>query len=382
MNEVKINSTPVRTSQNYQINDIAITMKSDENVSSFTNCFLQDFDANHINISSITDELSLTYGNGKQLEKQVRECCNKKMQLTFQENSMQENMVHFIFDKENCTLIDDIEIIVPDNCEGKMTIRYATSLKEEGQYILYQEQNTNWKNIATRMEGPTCTESGYHNGVIRAKLGKNAKLKLTVVNTLGEEITNLIALENHLEGKANLEYTIVDFGGNSSVTNYYADLIGEESENNLDAIYLGTNHQLLDMNYIVAMHGAKTKVNMDVQGALKEEAKKHFKGTIDFKRGCKKAEGSENEFCMLLSDSAKSISLPMLLCDEEDVVGNHAAAAGKVSNKELFYIMSRGLTEKEAKILLIRAKFNKVIDKISNDDLKEEIIRELESKLE
>ena len=51
---------------------------------------------------------------------------------------------------------------------------------------------------------------------------------------------------------------------------------------------------------------------------------------------------SENEYCMLLSDNAKSISLPMLLCGEEDVEGNHGVASGKVNRDELLYIMSRG----------------------------------------
>ncbi len=55
---------------------------------------------------------------------------------------------------------------------------------------------------------------------------------------------------------------------------------------------------------------------------------------------------------MLLSDKAKSIALPMLLCTEDDVEGNHSTASGKVDNKELFYIMSRGLSYKEAVNLL------------------------------
>ena len=63
---------------------------------------------------------------------------------------------------------------------------------------------------------------------------------------------------------------------------------------------------------------------------------------------------------MLLSDKAKSIALPMLLCSEEEVEGNHSSSAGKIGEKELFYIMSRGFELKEAMKLLVRAKFNKI----------------------
>ena len=89
------------------------------------------------------------------------------------------------------------------------------------------------------------------------------------------------------------------------------------------------------MNYIGELRGEKTDIEIEAQGALKDNAKKHFKGTIDFKRGSKKAKGNENEFCMLLSDSAKSIALPMLLCSEEDVEGNHSAACGKVRKQRI-----------------------------------------------
>ena len=51
---------------------------------------------------------------------------------------------------------------------------------------------------------------------------------------------------------------------------------------------------------------------------------------------------------MLLSEKAKSLALPMLLCTEDDVEGNHSTASGKVDKEQLFYIMTRGLSYKEA----------------------------------
>lgn len=114
---------------------------------------------------------------------------------------------------------------------------------------------------------------------------------------------------------------------------------------------------------------------------MKDSAKKHFKGTIDFKRGSKKAKGNENEFCMLLSDTARSIALPMLLCSEEDVEGNHSTSAGKIDNKELFYVQSRGFSKTDAMKLMVRAKFNSIIEKIKDEELKEEILNEIDTRL-
>ena len=84
---------------------------------------------------------------------------------------------------------------------------------------------------------------------------------------------------------------------------------------------------------------------------------------------------------MLLSDTAKSLALPMLLCSEEDVEGNHSSSAGKIGAKELFYIMSRGFKFKEAMKLLVRAKFNKILKNIQNEELRQTILKEIDKKI-
>ena len=72
----------------------------------------------------------------------------------------------------------------------------------------------------------------------------------------------------------------------------------------------------------------------------------------------------------------------MLLCSEEDVEGNHSTATGKIGEKELFYIMSRGFEFKEAMKLMVRARFNKILDNIKNDEIKNEILQEIDSRLD
>ena len=81
---------------------------------------------------------------------------------------------------------------------------------------------------------------------------------------------------------------------------------------------------------------------------------------------------------MLLSNEARSIALPMLLCSEEDVEGNHSSSTGKVDEKALFYLMSRGISQKEAMQLIIKAKFNKVLEQIEDEELKNEILEKID----
>ena len=222
----------------------------------------------------------------------------------------------------------------------------------------------------------------FHNGVIKVFAKENAKLNITVINLLNSNSEHFEAMENILEDNSDLNYTIIDIGGKNSIQNYYSNIIGKSAKNDLKTIYLGSENQIKDINYIAELRGQKSFVDIDVQGALKENAKKNFKGTIDFKKGCKKAKGNENEFCMLLSEKAKSLALPMLLCTEDDVEGNHSTASGKVDKEQLFYIMTRGLSYKEAVKLIVRANFNKTIERILDEEVKQNIIKEIDERLD
>ena len=348
MEKLKVNDTPVRTARNFKINNIEVELEIPEKIAEFKNVEIINEKST---IDSEVSNLPLTYGNGKILEELNYETANSKIRI--QTSSKKENIkIRYNFDNDNLNLINQIEII-------------ATG--DTNVIIEYKSQTT---------------QKCLHNGIIRTIANENAKLNVTIVNLLNEESDNFEAIENKLEKNSKVNYTIIDIGGKTSVSNYYSNVIGENADNDLKSIYLGIGKQRKDINYIAELRGTKTNIDIDVQGALKDEAKKNFKGTIDFKKGSKKAKGNENEYCMLLSDKAKSIALPMLLCTEEDVEGNHSTASGKVDEKQLFYIMTRGISYKEAVKLIVKSKFNKIIERISDEDLKEEVLSEIDKRLD
>lgn len=354
MEKLKLNETPVRTARNFNINNIKLdNVQIPENIFEFNNETITK-NTSKINVDSNIENYDIAYGNGDILLNQVKNNSNKKIKIVVDDKKNSETMLEFNFDKSNANLIENIEIVANEDSKSTIIIKYSVS------------GNTK------------C----YHNGIIKTYANKNSRIKIVVINLLNQFSNNFIAIDNKLEENAEVDYTIVDFGGKNSVTNYYSNLLGDCCTNNVEAIYLGKDNQLFDLNYIGELRGKNSNINMEVQGALKDDAVKHFKGTIDFKRGCKKSKGDENEYCMLLSDRAKSLGLPMLLCGEEDVEGNHASSAGKIGEKELFYIMSRGFELKEALKLMVRAKFNKILENIENEELKNEIINEIDKKLD
>lgn len=302
---MELNNTPVRTSKNFNINNIKIDVKIPEDIKEFKNMQIPE------DATVLKEDLSLKYGIGLNYIE-----ANSKIKINLENK---EEKIVCNFDKENQNLTDQILI----NAKGKSTIT-----------IEYKSQGE---------------EKHFHNGVLKVIADENAEVNVNIINLLNETSDNFQAIESILNKNAKVNYTIIDIGGKSSITNYYSNLQGENAQNDVKTVYLGVDEQLKDINYIAELYGAKTNINIDVQGAL--------------------------------SDKAKAIALPMLLCAEEDVEGNHSTASGKVDSKVLFYIMSRGLNYKEAVKLLVKSRFIKIIEQISEQNLKNEIISKIDEKL-
>lgn len=352
MENLKLNETPMRTSKNYGINNIVLeNVEIPTQIGDFKNimCIGQN-----VNLNAEVCTAELKYGVGDSLVNQVMNSANKKIKIIADKNESEQIQIDFRFDSENNYLVDNIEIIAQQNVKNTVILQFE-SLDES---------------------------TGYHNGVIRLLAKENSNIDIIIVNLLNENSNNFISIENELKKNANVNYTIIELGAKNSVSNYFSNIVGDEATNSLNTIYLGKENQVFDLNYIAELTGKKTNVNIEVQGALKDYAKKHFKGTIDFKKGAKRAVGNENEFCMLLSDTAKSIALPMLLCTEDEVEGNHSTAAGKIDEKQLFYIMSRGFSVKEAMKLVVKSRFNNILENVKNEDLKDEILSNIDRRLD
>ena len=139
------------------------------------------------------------------------------------------------------------------------------------------------------------------------------------------------------------------------------------------AAYVVKGESFLDMNQVALQTGKSSESRFSVDGVLLEKAKKTWRGTIDFKKGCADSVGDEQEDVLLLSPDVVNKSLPVILCDEEAVEGRHGCSIGKVDMEKFFYMQSRGVYEKTARELLTKAKVSKVSRFIPDESLVEEI---------
>ena len=169
----------------------------------------------------------------------------------------------------------------------------------------------------------------------------------------------------HLEGlgitagkNARVDVRQYFLGGARVAAGMACELAGDDSAFELSCRYLVGNGELLDINHLVRARGRNTREDMTVSGMLGEGASKTLRETIDLVHGAKGSQGNEAETVLIAGENIRNKTLPTILCDEEDVAGNHGATIGAISPDQLAYMQNRGLTEDEAVALFMRSIFD------------------------
>lgn len=219
-------------------------------------------------------------------------------------------------------------------------------------------------------EKDACGQSLIHTHVVAKE---NASVKIVKVQLLGKNFlqadnTSYTALEN-----ASVKLTQIQLGAKELYSSVHANLTEHKSNLFTETAYFCHDEMNYDFNHICYQQGKKTDCKMYVNGTLTDKAKKTYRGTIDFKNGCSGSTGDEQEQVLLLSPEAVNNSIPVILCDEEDVAGEHGATIGRLSDDIMFYMQSHSIDEETAKKIMARAKIQNLINQIKNEKVVEQV---------
>ena len=203
--------------------------------------------------------------------------------------------------------------------------------------------------------------------------------KISDVNLSADESARKIKI--NVGKSARIELSAVDLGRGNFSADIEINLDGDDSTAEINSVYFGDGKRKLDFNYVIRQRGLRTNAVMNVRGALNDECNKIFRGTLDFQRGAKGSIGRELEEVIILSDSVRNRSVPLMLSNEDDMDGHHAVSVGRLDDAKIFYLTSRGLDKFAAEKLMVEAAFNPVLEKISDENLREKILNELQRRL-
>lgn len=182
-----------------------------------------------------------------------------------------------------------------------------------------------------------------------------SRVDIARVQTLHDGGTDIDGMAVFVSDNAQVRVSQTVLGAGESYTGLACDLRGDGSRIDISTRYLGRGKQVRDFNYLVRHHGLRTQCDLQANGVLAGESSKVLRGTIDLIRGCKGAEGSENETVLLVDEGVHNKTVPVILCNEDDVAGNHGATIGHIREEQLFYLASRGLSPEEAEAMFVAA---------------------------
>ena len=196
---------------------------------------------------------------------------------------------------------------------------------------------------------------GFAGTTVRVFAGKGAQVRVARVQTLDDGLADIDDMALFADDDARISVRQTVLGASASYVGLAGDLRGDSSSVDVDTRYLGRGSQERDFNYQLRHHGCKTTCDLRANGVLAGESAKTLRGTIDFIRGCKGSQGSESETVLLVDERVRNKTVPVILCNEDDVAGNHGATIGHVRDEQLFYLASRGLSQEAAEAMFVNA---------------------------
>ncbi len=314
------------------------------------------------------------------------------------------------------------EIIVnkiPAKTWYRLNMNDATVLwDQDSTYSLSQEiietkENETKEVVITVEDDSSSSEHSYSSKNITITAGKASKITAYVMikahqnmainltlNTEDDATIKLVEVQladsdavivNNIKGTCSdqsaIEVVHFFMGRGQIFSDSQIDLLGKKSRAALDVGYIGNSPVAgkagakgdnIDINILINHIGKKTESDINVNGALKDGATKTFRGTIDFKTGSSDSIGNEQETVILLGEDVINKTIPIILCAEENVVGNHGGSIGELDDDLLFYFESRGIGREEAENIMARASIERVLRLVDNESVREEITNKLE----
>lgn len=220
------------------------------------------------------------------------------------------------------------------------------------------------------------------NIVVEMVLEEGASVKYATIDQLGEKVTAYIHRRVKVGKNAHLDWSQAFFNEGRVVIDHDVDLAGEGSYGTIKAVALSSDKQIQAIDTRMTNKAPFSISHILQHGVILDKGRVTFNGIGHIENGAKNADAQQESRVLMLSDKARSDANPILLIDENEVTAGHAASIGQIDAEDLYYLMSRGLTEDEAKGLIVRGFLATVLGEIPVDAVRDEMIAILESRLE
>ena len=210
-----------------------------------------------------------------------------------------------------------------------------------------------------------------------------ASLEVVTVQRWSDTAVHAASHQARVERDATLRHIVVSFGGSLARVNPSVELAGTGSHGELFGLSYSDAGQHLESQVYLHHKGADTKGDVLYKGALQGAgARSVWIGDVLIGPDAVGTDSYEANRNLVLTDGARAESIPNLEIETGDIRGaGHASATGRFDDEQLFYLQARGITEKEARRLVVIGFLSEIVQKIGIPSLEAELAEAIENEL-
>ena len=200
---------------------------------------------------------------------------------------------------------------------------------------------------------PTYTTNSFHSGVIEIVVRKGARVRYTTIQNWSNNVYNLVTQRAMVDEDGTMEWVDCNLG--SKVTMKYPScyLRGRGARGEILSMAFAGPGQQQDAGGKVLHLAPDTSSKITSKSISKGGGRASYRGLLKVVKGATNSRSNVVCDALLLDPLSRSDTYPSIEIDEEDVNIGHEASVSKVGEEQLFYLMSRGLTEEEATTMVV-----------------------------
>jgi Fe-S cluster assembly protein SufD len=276
-------------------------------------------------------------------------------------------------------------LYVPRDVQVELPIQTLTYLDAEGgaafpRTLLIADEGSEVTFI-DRYVSPAL-ERALSDAVVEIYAKARSHVRYVALQEYGGGIRHLSVQRAQVDRDASVKWLGVAFGATLARAEAEALLAGDGSSSEMLGVYFGDGDQHIDHRSIQDHVGSRSSSDLLYKGALRDRSNAIYTGTVIIEKGAHGVDAYQTNRNILLAETAKANSVPNLeILTNDPTRCGHAASVGPVSDDELFYLMSRGIPEREAQRLIVFGFFQEVLDRVDIPEIRDGLVAAIEDEL-
>lgn len=230
------------------------------------------------------------------------------------------------------------------NAPGAGQFEHTLIIVEDGAYCHFIEG----------CSAPKYNVINLHAGAVELFVGENATLRYSTIENWSRNMYNLNTKRAIVEKNGKIEWVSGSFGSKVSMLYPASILVGENASSEFTGISFAGEGQNLDTGAQVVHAAPHTKSTINTKSISKSGGIAIYRGLVEIKENAFGSKNSTSCESLMLDSMSRSDTIPTINIENNDIDIGHEAKIGRISDSVIFYLMSRGISEQEAKEMVVR----------------------------